>query len=279
MAGGIRHGVLVGVWVLGYSMALCGLNQRGGVTVLCSPTSRAGNRLSGLRWEGSNRKCSEERKDERRRPSTSRRPPSVPLSASQRCGLPAGSPRHLASLGLGEHRGGHHRGVWPAQLRPRGRRGGRRRQAAGRGRGGNADTWKGGVSSLVRCGSSCQVCVTYSEMNEGIKRPSGDRRHLWVLDGSVNSLRLFCFHKSTVTADWYSHSLRGALALSMEDVLLPAELMLWSWPAWSWLWEGFCAWLLGLLAGLEASMLLPMLLPSCSLLMCRTTAVALNACW
>lgn len=90
-----------------------------------------------------------------------------------------------------------------------------------------------------------------------------------------------------------SHSLRGAaMLLSMEVALLAAVFALWLcaawpvfwlwagwfWPAWLWLWAGLCVWL-GLLCGLEASMLLPMLLPSCSRLMCRTTAVALNACW
>lgn len=100
---------------------------------------------------------------------------------------------------------------------------------------------------------------------------------------------------ATDTTDSYSHSLRGAaMLLSVEEVLLAAVLGLWPcaawpvfwlwagwfWPAWLWLWlwAGFCVWL-GLVGGLEASMLLPMLLPSCSRLMCRTTAVALNACW
>lgn len=90
--------------------------------------------------------------------------------------------------------------------------------------------------------------------------------------------------------DSYSHSLRGAaMLLSVVEVLLAAMLVLglcavfwlwaeWFWPAWIGLPAGFCAWL-GLFGGLEASMLLPMLLPSCSRLMCRTTAVALNACW
>lgn len=90
--------------------------------------------------------------------------------------------------------------------------------------------------------------------------------------------------------DSYSHSLRGAaMLLSVDDVLLAAVLgpwlcgaawpLFWVWAGWLWpAWTGFCAWL-GLFGGLEASMLLPMLLPSCSRLMCRTTAVALNACW
>lgn len=100
-------------------------------------------------------------------------------------------------------------------------------------------------------------------------------------------IQLFEIHICSL--DSYSHSLRGAaMLLSMEDVLLAAVLGLWfcaAWPVfWLWAgwlwpaWAGFCAWL-GLVGGLEASMLLPMLLPSCSRLMCRTTAVALNACW
>ena len=97
------------------------------------------------------------------------------------------------------------------------------------------------------------------------------------------------FSGATDTSDSHSHSLRGAaMLLSVEEVLLAAVLVLWpcaAWPAfWLWAgwfwpaWTGFCVWL-GLFGWLEVSMLLPMLLPSCSRLMCRTTAVALNACW
>lgn len=59
-----------------------------------------------------------------------RRTAALHLCASQRRGLPAGSPRNLASLGLREHRGGDRRGVWPVQLHT-GRAG---RQAAERNR-------------------------------------------------------------------------------------------------------------------------------------------------
>lgn len=117
-----------------------------------------------------------------------------------------------------------------------------------------------------------------------------------VLDTQLFSffvMHIYLLCGATDTTDSYSHSLRGAaMLLSMEEVLLAAELVLWLcaawpvfwlwagwfWPAWLWLWAGFCVWL-GLVGGLEVSMLLPMLLPSCSRLMCRTTTVALNACW
>lgn len=79
------------------------------------------------------------------------------------------------------------------------------------------------------------------------------------------------------------------MLLSVVDDLLGAEPgawfctgwpLFWLWPAWTgWTgWTGLWVWL-GLVDGLEASMLLPMLLPSCRRLMCRTTAVALKACW
>lgn len=69
--------------------------------------------------------------------------------------------------------------------------------------------------------------------------------------------------------------------LSTEAGLLAGAFRFWLAAVWvafgggaDWLWFGG----LGLHEGLEASALLPMLLPSCSRLMWRTTAVALNAC-
>lgn len=71
--------------------------------------------------------------------------------------------------------------------------------------------------------------------------------------------------------------------LSVVDDLLGAEPDAWLCTGWPLFWPAWPAWTglawLGLLGGLEASMLLPMLLPSCRRLMCRTTAVALKACW
>lgn len=94
-------------------------------------------------------KSSEEREGRRRggvlflscRPSVSFR-----LSASQRCGLPAGSPRDLASLGLCEHRGGNRWGVWPVQLGPCGGRRGCWCQAAGCDW--SSYTWEGRVRTI-----------------------------------------------------------------------------------------------------------------------------------
>lgn len=80
------------------------------------------------------------------------------------------------------------------------------------------------------------------------------------------------------------HSLRGAATLlSIEAVLLAGAFRFGLGAVWVAFWGG-ADWLwfpcagLGWPGGLEASMLLPMLLPSCSRLMWRTTAVALNAC-
>ena len=132
-----------GGWVLGvYSMALCGPNRWDGGKVLCSPGSRAGNWLGGrIQVE---KQWGEGGKKKRGRPlpllSSS---VSFRLSASQRCGLPAGSPRDLASLGLCEHRGGDRWGVWPVQLGPCGGRRGCWCQTAGRGR--SSYTWEGTV--------------------------------------------------------------------------------------------------------------------------------------
>lgn len=74
--------------------------------------------------------------------------------------------------------------------------------------------------------------------------------------------------------------------LSKEADLLAGALGFWPGAVWLEFWDG-ADWLWfpctglgwpGLHGGLEASTLLPMLLPSCSRLMWRTTAVALNAC-
>lgn len=130
VAGRILHGVLVGGWCA-YSMALCVLNRWGGGKVLCSPWSRAGNWLGGriqveMQWgEGGKKK-------KRGILFLSCRPPVYfLLSASQRRGLPAGSPRDLASLGLCEHRGWNGWGMWPVQLGACGGRRSCRRQTAG----------------------------------------------------------------------------------------------------------------------------------------------------
>lgn len=131
VAGGIQHSVpVVGWWA--YSMALCGLNQwDGGLSPLLS-REQGGEQAGGAH----------PRRSAVRRGKDGEEGDSLPLltsfisyrlSASQRCGLPAGSPRDLASLGLREHRGGDCRGMWPAQLCCRSRRRGCRCQAAGRG--------------------------------------------------------------------------------------------------------------------------------------------------
>lgn len=71
-------------------------------------------------------------------PSSSPVRPRLSIPASQRRGLPAGSPGDLASLGLREHRGGDRRRVWPVQLDAgRAGRGGGGRQAAERNRRGH----------------------------------------------------------------------------------------------------------------------------------------------
>lgn len=146
VAGGIQRLVLVvGCWAYTVWRFVARI---GGVEVKSSALPGAGR---GTGWGGgaSKWKSSEEREGRRRggvlflscRPSVS-----FCLSASQRCGLPAGSPRDLASLGLCEHRGGNRWGVWPVQLGPCGGRRGCWCQAAGCDW--SSYTWEGRVRTI-----------------------------------------------------------------------------------------------------------------------------------